>query len=457
MYNVLIIDDEVSILTALKFALEDYYNVHVTPNVVEGLELINSKNIDLVLLDQYLGQYHGLDVLNTIKNQNPRIIVIAMTAYGSIEESIEAIQRGAYYYITKPLDTNGLITLINKALDYQSLSDKVEDLTMQINAGKYETQIVSSSNAMNEVHRIIERVKDLDINVLITGESGTGKELIARAIHNTSKRRHRNLEIINCAAIPQNLLESELFGYEKGAFTGANSKHKGKFELADKGTIFLDEIGDLDFQFQAKLLRVIQEKTITPLGSEKSIPIDFRLIAATNKNLINEVKKGKFREDLFFRLNVINIEAPPLRDRADDIPALTKHFILKYNKIFNKDVHFFSRSTINVLEKYDYPGNVRELENIIERAVALADNNTIEVYDLPKEIVSKIGLNISNESVPIYVGDTLESAEKKLILATLEHCNYNKRQTAKILEMSERHLYNKLKKYNKDTETNDGN
>ncbi len=449
MYNVLIIDDEASILTALKFALEDYYNIFVTPNVPEGLEIINNKSIDLVLLDQYLGEYKGIDVLNTIKNNNPRVIVIAMTAYGSIEDSIAAIQSGAYYYITKPLDINNLIALINKALDYQSLSDKVEDLTKQIVA---ESIIVSSSNKMNEVHKIISRVKDLDINVLITGESGTGKELIARTIHEGSKRRNKNMEIVNCAAIPHNLLESEMFGYEKGAFTGANSRYKGKFELADKGTIFLDEIGDMDIQFQAKLLRAIQQKTITPLGSEKTIPVDFRLIAATNKDLASEVKKGNFREDLFFRLNVINIEAPPLRERMEDIPALTKHFLLKYSKLFNKEVLYFSRSAITALESYDYPGNVRELENIIERSVALADGNTIEIYDLPKEIVSKTGLNLSNESVPIYVGDTIESAEKKLILATLEHCDFNKRQTAKILGMSERHLYNKLNQYELDEE-----
>lgn len=452
MYTVLIIDDETSILTALKFALEDYFKVYTTPDVLEAFEIMNNKSIDLVLLDQYLGDYKGIEVLNIIKNNNPRIIVIAMTAYGSIEDSIEAIQSGAYYYITKPLDINGLIILINKALDYQSLSDKVDDLTMQINVGKVESEIVSSSSDMDKVHKIIDRVKDLDINVLISGESGTGKELIARAIHNTSKRKHRNMEIVNCAAIPYNLLESELFGYEKGAFTGANNKYKGKFELADKGTILLDEIGDLDFQFQAKLLRVIQQKTITPLGSEKSIPVDFRLIAATNKNLSSEVKKGNFREDLYFRLNVINIEAPRLRDRKDDIPALTKHFMIKYNKMFNKQVTFISRSAINALENYDFPGNVRELENIIERAVALADKTTIEVYDLPKNIVSNIGLIISNESVPIYIGDSIESAEKKLILATLEHCNYNKRHTAKVLEMSERHLYNKLNKYTIDIE-----
>ncbi len=452
MYNILVIDDEPSILTALRFALEDSYNVYCTPNVPEGLELINNKDIDLVLLDQYLGEYSGLEVLQTIKNQNPGVLVIAMTAYGSIEDSVEAMQRGAYYYITKPLDINGLKIMINKALDYQNLSNRVEDLTKQINQQLGLDNIVASSKAMNEVFKIIDRVKDLDINVLITGESGTGKELIARAIHNSSKRSNESLEIINCAAIPYNLLESELFGYEKGAFTGANQRYKGKFELADKGTIFLDEIGEMDIQLQAKLLRVIQEKRITPLGSEKSIPVDFRLIAATNKNLGEEVKKGNFREDLFFRLNVISIIAPPLRERKEDIPALARYFMKKYSEMFNKEVSGICKSAITVLEKHTYPGNVRELENIIERAVALTNNDIIEIGDLPKEVVGSNDIGLSSESVPIYVGDSLVEAEKKLILATLKHCEGNKRKTAKLLGMSERHLYTKIKEYNLDEE-----
>lgn len=452
MQNILVIDDEASILTALKFALEDSFNVFCTANVPEGLELINKKYIDLVLLDQYLGEYSGLEVLQKIKNQNPGVLVIAMTAYGSIEDSVEAIQRGAYYYITKPLDINGLKILINKALDYQNLSNKVEDLTKQINQKLGLDNIVASSKAMNEVFKIIERVKDLDINVLVTGESGTGKELIARAIHNSSKRSNESLEVINCAAIPYNLLESELFGYEKGAFTGANQRYKGKFELADKGTIFLDEIGEMDIQLQAKLLRVIQEKRITPLGSEKSIPVDFRLVAATNKNLSDEVKKGSFREDLFFRLNVISINAPPLRERKEDIPALSRYFMKKYSEMFNKEVSGISKSAISVLEKYTYPGNVRELENIIERAVALTNSDIIEIGDLPKEIIENIDIGASSELVPIYVGESLVEAERKLILATLEYCQGNKRKTAKVLGMSERHLYTKIKEYNLEEE-----
>ena len=452
MYNVLVVDDEVSILTALRFALEDHFNVFTTADVPEVLDIVNSKSIDLVLLDQRLGDYKGIDVLNNIKLQDPRVIVIAMTAYGNIQDSIEAIQRGAYYYITKPLDINGLISLINKALDYQSLSDKVEDLTRKVNQDSLDLKMVSSSTAMNEVFKMIDRVKDVDINVLISGESGTGKELITRAIHNTSKRKGQNLEIINCAAIPHNLLESELFGYEKGAFTGANTRFKGKFELAHKGTLFLDEIGDMDLQLQAKLLRVIQERTITPLGSEKSIPVDFRLIAATNLNLPAEIKAGNFREDLYFRLNVVNIVAPPLRERKEDIPALTKHFINKFSKSFNKEVLGISRAAINVLENHEYPGNVRELQNTIERAVALASGNNIEIYDLPGEIVANKDMTISGDHIPIHIGDTIASAEKKLILATLEYCDNNKRKTAKMLETSERHLYNKLNQYEADSD-----
>lgn len=447
MNNILVIDDETSILTALKFALEDSFNVFCTANVLEGIEMISSKNIDLVLLDQYLGEYKGIEVLQMIKKKNPGVLVIAMTAYGSIEASVEAIQMGAYYYITKPLDISGLKILINKALDYKNLTDKVADLKKLVVEKSDMYNIVASSKAMNEVFKIIDRVKDIDINILITGESGTGKELIARTIHNSSNRGSGPIEIVNCAAIPHNLLESELFGYEKGAFTGANQRYKGKIELADKGTLFLDEIGDMDISLQAKLLRVIQEKKIIPLGSEKLIPVNFRLIAATNKNLAEEVKRGNFREDLFFRLNVISIEAPPLRERKEDIPALCRHFMKKYCNAFNKKVIGISKGAISVLEKYEYPGNVRELENIIERAVALTNNDMIDIQDLPKEILGEFNIQSSNDWIPVYIGETIAEAEKKLILATLNHCEGNKRKTAKILGLSERHLHTKLKQY----------
>jgi len=452
MDNILVIDDEPSILTALQFALEDNFNVYSTTNVQEGLEMLRSKSIDIVLLDQYLGEYDGLEVLQAIKLENPRILVIAMTAYGSIESSVEAIQRGAYYYITKPLDINGLKILITKALDYQSLSNRVADLTRGTNEEFHTSDIIASSKPMDQVFKVVERIKDLDINVLITGESGTGKELIAKAIHYTSNRAKEPLEIINCAAIPHNLLESELFGYEKGAFTGANQKYKGKFELAHGGTLFFDEIGEMDISLQAKLLRVIQEKRITPLGSEKTIPIDARFIAATNKNLSEQVKKGSFREDLFFRLNVISLEMPSLKDRKEDIPALTRYFMKKYSESFNKKVVGISPSAVSALESYNYPGNVRELENIIERAIALTSNDIIHIQDLPRGVIGEIDLGKTKEWIPIYLGETLAVAEQKLILATLEYLEGNKRKTAKVLGMSERHLHTKLKQYEDDNQ-----
>ncbi len=327
MDKVLIIDDEPSILTALKFALEDEFEVDITTNVHDGLDIIKNKNIDIVLLDLYLGEINGLEVLGMIRMSYPGVIVIAMTAYGSIESSVEAIQRGAYYYITKPIDINSLKILMRKALDYKNLSEEIEDLKRDRTQEEFSLdEIISTSKAMKNVFDIISRVKDLDINVLISGESGTGKELIAKAIHYSSKRKSMPLVSVNCAAIPYNLMESELFGYEKGAFTGANQRMKGKFELANGGTLLLDEIGDMDIGMQAKILRVLEERKIMPLGSETPIPLDIRFLAATNLDLEEEVEKGNFREDLLFRLKVITIEVPPLRDRKEDIPILTQHF-----------------------------------------------------------------------------------------------------------------------------------
>jgi len=449
--KVLIIDDEPSILTALKFALEDEFEVYITTNVHEGLEIIENNGTDIVLLDLYLGEYHGLEVLGIIKTNYPSVIVIAMTAYGSIESSVEAIQRGAYYYITKPIDINSLKILMKKALDYKNLSEEVEDLKRDKSQEDFSmSEIVSTSKAMMNVFDIINRVKDLDINVLISGESGTGKELIAKAIHYTSKRKNKPLVSVNCAAIPYNLLESELFGYEKGAFTGANQRMKGKFELANGGTLLLDEIGDMDIGMQAKILRVLEERKITPLGSETPIPLDIRFLAATNLNLEEEVEKGNFREDLLFRLKVITIEVPPLRNRKEDIPVLTQHFLNKYSKEFNKEIQGVLPSAAEALESYDYPGNIRELKNIIQRAVALANNEFIALQDLPAELLSNLELKGDKDCIPIYIGEKLEDVEKRVILETYNFFQNNKRKTAKTLGISERSLYNKLNEYKVD-------
>lgn len=445
--NVLIIDDEPSILTALRFALEDDFNVLASSVADEGMELLSSKNIDIVLLDLYLGEDNGLDVLGMIRSLYPDIIVIVMTAYGSINSSVEAIQRGAYYYITKPIDINSLKILMKKALDYKNLSTEFEKLKKSKKEnGNPKGEIISTSKAMNNVFEIIDRVKDLDIGVLVHGESGTGKELITRAIHYSSKRKDGPLISVNCAAIPYNLLESELFGYEKGAFTGANQKMKGKFELANGGTLLLDEIGDMDIGIQGKLLRVLEIKEITPLGSEKPIPLDTRILAATNLDLEEEVKKGNFREDLLFRLKVINIEIPPLRERKEDIPILCKYFLNKYSLEFDKKIEGFLPSTVDALENYHYPGNIRELKNIIQRSVALTNNRYLGTEDLPIELLSNVNKEKGKDFIPIYIGESLSEIEKKVILRTFNSLG-NKRETAKVLGISERTLYNKLEEY----------
>ena len=446
MRNILVIDDEPSILTALELALKKDYNVFTSGDVPKAMTIIESNNIDLILLDQYLGEYSGLEVLENIKKIDSNIIVIAMTAYGSIESSIKAMQLGAYYYITKPLDISSLKILINKALEYRELSDEVKSLKNK-SINTEDVEIIAESPNMKPVFEIIDKVRDIDINVLITGESGTGKDLIAKKIHYSGKRSDKKISIINCAAIPAELLESELFGYEKGAFTGADGSYSGKILESDGGTLFLDEIGDMDITLQAKLLRAIQDKKITHLGSSKSIPVDFRLITATNKDLEEEVAKGNFREDLFFRLNVINIDLPPLRERKQDIPLLIRHFLDKYKKKFEKNILSVSYQAISVLENYDYPGNIRELENIIERAVALSSNEYINVCDLPQFLLKDIEFTEGDQWITLPLGKKLKDIEREYILATYEWNDKNKRHTAKTLGISERSLYNKLEEY----------
>lgn len=305
--KILIIDDEKSICTSLEFALEDDYIVMSCQNPIDGLEIIKNEDIDLVLLDLKIGEFDGISTLRKIKKINNNIVVIIMTAYGSIKSSVDAMKAGAYYYITKPIDIEELKLLILKALDYVNLSNQVKRLNDQLNKRYGVEGIIGKSKKMQEVFELIKKVKDIDSNILITGESGTGKELVAKAIHYQGRRRNNCFEVVNCAAIPSQLLESELFGYEKGAFTGAVHNKKGKFQMAEKGTIFLDEIGEMDLALQSKLLRVLQEKEITPLGSNKKQKIDVRIIAATNKNLEKAIEEGNFREDLFYRLNVITI------------------------------------------------------------------------------------------------------------------------------------------------------
>ncbi|TAH63917.1 MAG: sigma-54-dependent Fis family transcriptional regulator [Gottschalkiaceae bacterium] len=449
MNKILIIDDEISICDSLTFALEDEYEVFSTQEVEKAYEIVSSNIVDVILLDLKLGNVDGIEVLKTIKSINEDIQVIIMTAFGSIKSSVNAIKEGAFHYITKPLDMEELLIYIQKALEYKKLSGSLTNLKEVVNREYGIEGIIGQSEALQQVLKRVIKIKDIDSTVLITGESGTGKDLIAKALHFQGIRRDENFQVVNCAAIPSNLLESELFGYEKGAFTGAEKKKLGKIQLAHKGTLFLDEIGEMDLQLQAKILRVVEDMQVVPLGGEKGVHVDVRIIAATNKDLEEEVNAGRFREDLYYRLNVITIKLPPLRERKGDIPIFLDYFLKKYNKKLNKSIKGFEKAVVKALESYNYPGNVRELENLIERLVALSDEELITLDDLPlKYRQSKIIIE-SDEFMVINMGTTLKEAEKKLILNTLKYFNGNRRQTAECLNISERNLHYKIKEYEK--------
>lgn len=449
MQKLLIVDDEVSICNSLSFALEDEYETYTAEDEESAMKIVSSMDISIVLLDLKLGSTDGITLLKKIKSLSPRTAVIIMTAYGSIESSIEAIKSGAFYYITKPINIDELMLLLEKARENIALNDKIKDLSSQIYLRSTYYNLIGSSKKMKEVYDLIDRVKDIDSNVLITGESGTGKELVARAIHFLGKRKDKPFNVVNCSAIPANLLESELFGYKKGAFTGASEDRKGIIELSEGGTLFLDEIGDLDISLQTKLLRVIQNKEIRPLGSVNEIKADVRFISATNRNLKEMVKNNLFRKDLYYRLNVINIDMPPLRQRREDIPILVDHFIKKYNMMLNKNVKGITPEALEALERYEFEGNVRELENTIERAVALTRDDFIDIEDLPTDFFEKEN-NVPQEDdiIKISIGESMKSVEKKLIKHTLEKYNNNRKRTSEVLGISERALRYKIKEYN---------
>ncbi len=454
MSKILIIDDEAAICSSLKFAFSDKYTVKTTTDPLEGLNLAKENDFNLVLLDLKLGDVDGIQILEELKKINNNMIIIIMTAYGTIPSSVEALKKGAHTYLTKPLDTNKLLNQIQEALEYQNFS-----LQFNCSSGvleeKYEYNgMLGKSNLMKKVFQLIEKVKDVSTNVLITGESGTGKELVAQAIHYSGKRKNGPFEVVNCAAIPENLLESELFGHKKGAFTGALTDKVGKFELANNGSIFLDEIGEMPLQLQSKLLRVLQQKTITPLGGTTPKELDVRVISATNKNLKDEVGTGKFRDDLYYRLNVMEISVPPLRNRREDIPLLIRHFIDKYNQELGKKITGITSEARKQLLQYDFPGNVRELENVIEASMVVTDEDTIDWFHLPGEIISHSDLDISSQSlggIKDFIGQNLEELEKHFIKLTLEQNEGHKKKTAEMLGLSEKGLRNKIKRYNIET------
>lgn len=450
--KVLVIDDEQAICTSLSFALENDYEVMTTTDPEKGLMIMDQSRVDIILLDLRIGSYNGLDVLQKIKQKDSTVTVIIMTAYATIETSIEAIKKGAYYYIEKPINIEELSLLLLRASEFLFMSQQVETLNEELELRRNSGNFIGNSKAMKQVFSMIERIKDIDSSVLITGESGSGKELVAKRIHNTGKRKNGPLEILNCAAIPEALLESELFGYEKGAFTGATQSKEGKWVAANGGTLFLDEISEMPLTLQAKLLRVIQEREVTPLGSNRKINLDVRIISAANKNIEQMITEGTFREDLYFRLNVIPIRTPPLRDRMEDLPLLIDYFLRKYCREMNKEKKSLSTSARRLLLNYQYPGNVRELGNIIEYAVALSIHQEIDKDDLPHYVQEqkKTAFTCSDNNddiIHIPLGLSMKEIEKRVIGETLRYYGNHRQKTAQILEISERSLRDKIKQY----------
>ncbi|MBQ8680560.1 MULTISPECIES: sigma-54 dependent transcriptional regulator [unclassified Treponema] len=444
-FTILIIDDEKNIREGLAADFEmDGYNVKIAANGKEGLELISKGDIDLVITDLRMpGSISGEQVLREVTTKMPGIPVIVLTGHGSIDAAVKAMQDGAYDFLTKPLNLEQLEVIVKRALEGRELSIQHAELLKQVDSKKKADMVIGKSAAMQKVMTLVKKVADARISVLITGETGVGKEVVANAIHNLSSRSNKAFIPVVCSSLSETLLESELFGHEKGAFTNAESMHKGKFELAHGGTIFLDEIGEINPSVQVKLLRVLQERKFERVGGESPIEVDVRVIAATNKNLEEEVKAGRFREDLYFRLNGIHIEVPPLRERKDDLPLLLNSFLERYNKENNKHITGFDNQSRSALYKYDWPGNIRELQHCVESSVVMASGEEITLEDLPPS-VSRAS---SVESISLPLGISLDEAEKIIIQENLAANKGNKSKTADILGIGRKTLHRKLEEY----------
>ncbi len=459
--HILIVDDELSMRELLEVMLtKEGYKVSCAENGRKAISMIEKKDFDLLLCDIRLGDITGIEVLKASKKQNPKTVVIMISAYATAETAVEAMNQGAYDYVPKPFDNEELKLAIANALDHRTIEHEKEILNRQLKKTLHFEKIVGNSPPMMNVYNMIDQVAKTKTNILITGESGTGKELIAMAIHEESDRRTEPFVVINCSGIPETLMESELFGHKKGAFTGATQDKKGLFEVADKGTIFLDEIGELSIPIQVKLLRVVQEKVFKAVGSNEDISVDIRFISATNKELEKEVIAGRFREDLFYRLNVIEIKLPPLRERKEDLRLLAQHFLEKYTKEMGKKIAKISSYAIDLLNKYDFPGNIRELENLIERSVALSSTNIL----LPDSLAISFHkqkwfkdddldrhLDIDEVKDGVSLDNILADIEKAYIKKALEYSGGNKQKAAELLGMRYHTMWHRLNKLGLET------
>jgi DNA-binding NtrC family response regulator len=443
--RILVVDDEALIRDFLREALtRRSYHAELAEDGKQAKEILKDERFDMVVTDLKMPGVSGLDLLRFIKAHHPETQVIMMTAYGTIENAVEAMRLGAFDYITKPFTAGELDLVLDKAFEHQRLVDENRNLREEL-CDKYGFgAMVGQCKPMAEVFELMRIVTPNHSTVLIEGESGTGKELVARAIHYNSPRKDKPFIKINCAALPEGLIESELFGHEKGAYTHAFSRSRGKFELADGGTILFDEIGEMAPGLQAKLLRVLQEREFERIGGSETIQVDVRVVATTNRNLEEEVEKGRFRKDLFYRLNVISIHLPPLSRRREDIPLLAYHFLQRYGQEYTKPIESISEEAILHLSRSDWPGNVRELANRIERAVVLCRGNVLELTDF--YLGGKTRTNHLND-FPQVPGATLHEMEKWLILKTLNAQKQNRTKTAQILDISIRTLRNKIKEY----------
>jgi len=453
--KILVVEDDEYVLGSIKSVLDDEgYRVSTASNGLEALSFYRKEPFDLVISDLKMPQMDGFELLKQLKLEYPEIFLIMMTAYGSVRTAVEAMKIGAYDYLTKPVSAEEMRLVVQRVFEKQNLIIENMTLRKELEERFSFHNIIGKSHKMQHIYDLILQVANTDATVLITGDTGTGKELIAHAIHHNSSRKDSPFVVINCSALPESLLETELFGHEEGAFTGATKQRTGKFEYANKGTVFFDEMGNLPLSMQTKLLRLLQEKSFERIGGNQTIKVDVRVIAATNKDLNKLSQEGGFREDLYYRLNVIPIKLPPLNERREDIPLLVTHFIEKYNKAFKKDIKSISQNALNIMMSYHWPGNVRELENLTERAVIMAKSHIINEVDIlihnQKQRMEGLKEMFDGRITDNSLEEFLAHCEKTYITKLLKQHKGRIYSSAKISGIDAKTLYRKMKKYNID-------